>query len=312
MEAQRIETLNRLPKRVPDGHKGTFGSVAVIGGSAGMHQDDEFSAMMLGTPALAAMGAIRAGCGLVKIAAPMPIMESVLTLAPFATGFGLEVDHERAIVASSAAVILDELVRTDDVIVVGPGMGNGLEIEQVVMRLIGQEDVPVVVDADGLNALAEMTDFTRDVRATMVLTPHPGEAKRLMDVLSITGNPGGNENERVQVCTEIAQRVGCLVVLKGKGTVVSDGHRVWVCDRGCSAMGVGGTGDVLSGVIGSVIAQSKAHDSIDLFTACAIGVQAHAIAGERWVENHHASGGMIASELADEVAGAIESLRSDS
>jgi ADP-dependent NAD(P)H-hydrate dehydratase / NAD(P)H-hydrate epimerase len=305
MDAQRIETLPALPERPLDGHKGTFGTVAIVGGSAGMHHDEQFAATMIGAPALAALGAVRAGCGLVKIASPSPIIESVLTLAPFATGFGLEVDAHRAIIASSAAPIIDELVRTSGAIVVGPGMGIGDEIGQIVVRLVGQDDVPVVVDADGLNALASMPDFVRDIRASMVLTPHPGEAKRLMSALAISGDPAGDESERVRVCTALAQRIGCVVVLKGRGTVVSDGHRVWVCTHGTPAMGVGGTGDVLSGVIGSLIAQR----GVDLFFACAIGVEAHAIAGERWVQSHQASGGMIASELADGLVGVIEGMR---
>lgn len=305
MDAQRIESLTKLPKRAPDGHKGTFGAVGIIGGAAGMHIGDEFAATMLGAPALAAMGAIRSGCGLIKIAAPAPIIESVLTLAPFATGFGLEVDADRAIIPSNAAPIIDELVRTTNAIVVGMGMGTGHETQQIVTRLIGQEDVPIVLDADGLNALASMQDFTRDVRATMVMTPHPGEAKRLLAALSIAGDPAGDESSRIQACTALAQRVGCIVVLKGKGTVVSDGHRYWVCDHGHPALSVGGTGDVLAGVIGSVIAQKN----IDLFMACAIGVQAHAIAGEHWASSHHATGGMIASELANELASVIESMR---
>jgi hydroxyethylthiazole kinase-like uncharacterized protein yjeF len=304
MDAQRVETLPKLPRRPEDGHKGTFGTVGIIGGSAGRHHDEDFAATMLGAPALAAMGAIRSGCGLVKIVTPMPIVEAVLTLAPFATGFGVEVDADRLMIASSAAPIIDEIVRTSDAIVVGPGMGTGHEVGQIVVRLVGQEEVAIVVDADGLNALAAMPDFGRDVRANMVLTPHPGEAKRLMDNLSIAGEPTGDESDRIEACIGLAQRIGCVVVLKGSGTVVSDGHRVWVCDRGCSAMGVGGTGDVLSGVIGGLIAQG-----IDLFKASTLGVLAHALAGERWVESHGGTGGMIASELAEELVGVLEGMR---
>jgi len=304
MDAQRIETLETLSRRPDEGHKGTFGTVGIIGGSAGRHHNEDFAATMLGAPALTAMGAIRSGCGLVKIVTPMPIINAVLTLVPFATGFGIEVNDHRAMIPSSAAAIIDELVRTSDAIVIGPGMGTGHEVGQIVVRLVGQEETPVVVDADGLNALAAMPDFGRDVRANLVLTPHPGEAKRLMDNLSIAGDPAGNETQRLEVCVGIAQRLGCLVVLKGSRTVVSDGRRVWVCNRGCSAMGVGGTGDVLSGVIGGLIAQGG-----DLFMSCAIGVQAHAIAGERWIESHGGRGGMIAGELADELIAVLETMR---
>ena len=317
MDAQRIDSLPILPARPLDGHKGTFGSVGIVGGCARVQMDDtpddHTPAVMLGAPALAAMGAIRAGCGLVKIAVPTPIMEAVLTLAPFATGFGIEVDEQRAMIPSQAAAITNELVRTTQALIVGPGLGSGPEIDRLMARLITQEDTPMVVDADALNALSRIPAFAGDVRATMILTPHPGEARRLMDALKLHGNPDGDDHQRAKACIALAQRIGCIVVLKGRGTVVSDGHRVWTCSCGHPAMGVGGTGDVLSGVIGSLVAQTRAnpatHQAIDLFTASTIGVQAHAMAGERWADQHHASGGMIASELADECVGAIESLR---
>tara|TARA_A100001391_G_scaffold145797_2_gene103436 strand:- start:1123 stop:2097 length:975 start_codon:yes stop_codon:yes gene_type:complete len=321
MDAQRIDSLPNLPARPLDGNKGTFGSVGIVGGCARVANEDTLDdrladalpAVMLGAPALAAMGAIRAGCGLVKIAAPTPIIEAVLTLAPFATGFGIEVDEHRAMIPSQAAAITDELVRTTNALVVGPGLGSGPEIDRLMARLITQEDTPMIVDADALNALSRIPDFAGDVRSAMILTPHPGEARRLMDALNLKSNPDGNDSERAKACIALAQRIGCIVVLKGKGTVVSDGHRVWTCSCGHLAMGVGGTGDVLSGVIGSLIAQLRAnpvaHQAIDLFTASAIGVQAHAMAGEQWADQHHASGGMIASELADECVPAIESLR---
>ena len=309
MTTQRIDTLPKLPARPDDAHKGTFGTVAIVGGAAGMHHDDEFEPTMLGAPALAAMGTIRSGCGLVKIAAPAPIIEHVLTLAPFATGYGLEVDHARGIIAAHAAPVLDELCTTCSVVVAGMGMGSSHTTGQIVTRLLAQEDCPVVIDADGLNALCAMPGFDRDVRASAVFTPHPGEAKRLLAALSIDADPAGDESQRIDACTRIAQRLGCIVVLKGKGTVVSDGHRVWVCAHGSPALAAGGTGDVLAGVIGSIIAQTRENTSIDLLHAAAIGVQAHAIAGERWSASHQGEGGLIASELADELSGVVHSLR---
>lgn len=309
MSTDRIESLPSLPRRPEDGHKGTFGTVAIVGGCAGMHRDDEFEPTMLGAPALGAMGAIRAGCGLVKIAAPSPIIEQVLTLAPFATGYGLETDHARSINASHSAPVLDELTRSCSVIVAGMGMGGAHCVAQIIVRLLNQEMVPVVIDADGLNALSTLPEFDREIRAIAVLTPHPGEARRLMQSLSIDGDPAGDESQRVDACARIAQRLGCVVVLKGKGTVVSDGHRVWVCERGSPALAAGGTGDVLAGVIGSIIAQTRSDQSVDLLHAAAIGVQAHAIAGERWAESHESDGGLMANELSEQLPGVISSLR---
>lgn len=309
MSTDRIESLPSLPHRPDDGHKGTFGTVAIVGGCAGMHRDDEFEPTMLGAPALSAMGAIRAGCGLVKIAAPSPIIEQVLTLAPFATGYGLETDHARSINASHSAPVLDELTRSCSVIVAGMGMGGAHCVAQIIVRLLNQEMVPVVIDADGLNALSTLPEFDREIRASAVLTPHPGEARRLMQSLSIDGDPAGDESQRIDACARLAQRLGSVVVLKGKGTVVSDGHRVWVCERGSPALAAGGTGDVLSGVIGSVIAQTRDDSSLDLLHAAALGVQAHAIAGERWAESHDGDGGLMANELSEQLPGVISSLR---
>ncbi len=309
MSTERIESLPSLPNRPEDGHKGTFGSVAIVGGCAGMHRDDEFEPTMLGAPALSAMGAIRSGCGLVKIAAPSPIIEQVLSLAPFATGYGLETDHARSINASHAAPVLDELTRSCSVIVAGMGMGGAHCVAQIIVRLLNQEMVPIVIDADGLNALASLPEFDREIRASAVLTPHPGEARRLMRSLSIDGDPAGDESQRIDACTRLAQRLGCVVVLKGRGTVVSDGHRVWVCERGSPALAAAGTGDVLAGVIGSIIAQTRDDASIDLLHAAALGVQAHAIAGERWAESHEGDGGLMANELAELLPGVISSLR---
>ncbi len=309
MSTDRIESLPHLPQRPSDGHKGTFGTVAIIGGCAGMHKDDEFEPTMLGAPALAAMGAIRSGCGLVKIAAPAPIIEHTLTLAPFATGYRLETDHARSINASHAAPVLDELAQTCSVIVAGMGMGSTHCVAQIIVRLLNQEGCPVVIDADGLNAMSQLPEFDREIRASTVLTPHPGEARRLMQSLAIEGDPAGDESQRIDACTRLAQRLGCVVVLKGKGTVVSDGHRVWVCQRGSPALAAAGTGDVLAGVIGSIIAQTREVASIDLLHAAALGVQAHAIAGERWAESHEGDGGLMANELSELLPGVMNTLR---
>tara|TARA_E500000318_G_scaffold2060_2_gene2983 strand:+ start:145837 stop:146769 length:933 start_codon:yes stop_codon:yes gene_type:complete len=309
MSTDHIESLPMLPHRPDDGHKGTFGTVAIVGGCAGMHRDDEFEPTMLGAPALTAMGAIRSGCGLVKIAAPAPIIEHTLTLAPFATGYGLETDHARSINASHAAPVLDELAQTSSVIVAGMGMGSAHCVAQIIVRLLNQEMIPVVIDADGLNAMSQLPEFDREIRASAVLTPHPGEARRLMQSLAIEGDPAGDEPQRIDACTRLAQRLGCVMVLKGKGTVVSDGRRVWVCERGSPALAAGGTGDVLAGVIGSIIAQTRSDQSVDLLHAAAIGVQAHAIAGERWAESHDGDGGLMANELSEQLPGVISSLR---
>ncbi len=304
---ETVESIPTLPPRPADGHKGTFGRVGVVGGCAGSDP------RMVGAPALAALGAVRAGCGLVKIAAPGAIIDAVLTLAPFATGLALPTDDRGGLSASGSAERFDELAGVSDALVVGPGLGRSDGARAVVLRTVLQEDAPAVLDADGLNILCELPEFWRDVRATLVLTPHPGEARRLMDALSIRGDPAGTGDERTDACVAMARRLGCVVVLKGAGTVVSDGLRAWVCRAGHPCLGTGGTGDVLAGVIGGLAAGWTAGGATggDLFGRVQAGVQAHAAAGEAWARASGATGGMTPQDLAGLIPAEIERLRSE-
>ncbi|MCC5823601.1 MAG: NAD(P)H-hydrate dehydratase [Phycisphaerales bacterium] len=299
---ETIETIPPLPVRPRDGHKGTFGRVGVVGGCA---SDDP---RMVGAPALAALGAARSGCGLVKIGAPGSILDAALTLAPFATGLALPMGLD-GLDPAGAAERFDELAAGVDALCVGVGLGQSRGARAVVLRSVLQEDAPVVLDADGLNLLASEPEFWRELRASLVLTPHPGEARRLMEALSLRGDPAGDEAGRVGVCVALARRLGCLVVLKGSGTAVSDGLRAWVCRAGHPCLGTGGTGDVLAGVLAGLIAQSHADPARDLFSIVQAGVQAHAEAGEAWAAASGATGGMTPTDLAGLIPARVEALR---
>ncbi len=303
---ETVETIPPLPARPADGHKGAFGRVGVVGGSAA---DDP---RMIGAPALAALGAARAGCGLVKIAAPAPILDAVLTLAPFATGLALPMTPDGPDPALSAQRF-DELAAGSDALCVGPGLGRSPGAQALTLRAMLQEDAPAVLDADALNTLCAMPEFWRDLRARLVLTPHPGEARRLLDALGLRADPAGNDAQRTEACVSLARRLGCVVVLKGAGTVVSDGLRAWTCRAGHPCLGTGGTGDVLAGVIAGLIAgliaQQHARPGRDLFACAQAGVQAHARAGEAWAAEHHATGGMVPTDLADLIPAQVEALR---
>lgn len=304
-----IDTIPPLPQRPSEGHKGTFGRVAVVGGCAA---DDP---RMIGAPALTALGAVRTGCGLVKVAAPEPILDRVLGIVPFATGLALPTDAGGDLDAPAAAERFDQLAGQSDALAVGMGLGRSDGARAVVIRAIVQEDAPLVLDADGLNLLATVPEFWRDLRAHAVLTPHPGEARTLMKALSLPADPGhdpaGDRPARIAACAAIAQRLGCVVVLKGQNTVVSDGLRAWVCRAGHPCLATGGTGDVLTGVIAGLIAQARAGRAAtpDLFACAQAGVEAHAHAGMAWAEAHHASGGMTPTDLADLIPPQIERLR---
>lgn len=289
----------KLPGRDPRGHKGTFGTVVVVGGCCTSGR------RMVGAPALCATAALRSGCGLAKLVVPAPIMNAAIVICPSATGIPLPVDDEGEILGSEAAAVLDGQFPTAHAIIVGPGLGAGESVKATALRCVQQEQCPVVVDADAINALAEIPELWRDFRAAAVLTPHPGEFSRLAEALNIDADPV-TEQTRPAAAAAMAQRLGCIVVLKGAGTIVSDGQRTWKNTTGGSMLGTAGTGDVLSGLIAGLAAQfvtigvrKSPAQPLDLFDVARISVHAHGLAGERWSREHGAGGGLMAMELAD-------------
>lgn len=315
--------LPRLPARGTSSHKGTFGTVAVVGGCAAG------GVRMIGAPALAAMGALRAGAGLAKLVMPEPVLTAALGMCPSATGVPLAVDEATGeVVAHEAASTLDGVFESATVVAVGPGLGHWAGSRAATLRVIQQELLPVVVDADAINCLAATPEFVRDFRAAAVLTPHPGEFRRLCEGMGLRGDLGlAQSGGREKACEQMAQRLGRVVVLKGEGTVVSDGLRTWVCPRGHPCMATGGTGDVLTGLIAGLIAQfcprveqmlmrakvpampADPARPLDLYDAARVGVWVHACAGEAWAAAKGASGGMLAMELGEFVPGVVETLR---
>ncbi len=284
------------------GHKGTFGTVLIVGGSAG-------DARMIGAPVLAACGAARAGAGLIRILAPAPIIDAVIGAALFATGVAVPVAPGGLMDPQAAVLCFDRYAATASSIVIGPGFGAGPAVSALVLRAITQDAVPVVLDADAIGELATHPEIWKDLRAPAVLTPHPGEFVRLERAVgsSSSGSTPATDAEREERCATLAQRLGAVVVLKGAGTIVSDGHRMWRCEAGHPCLATGGTGDVLAGVIGGLIA--SADRPCDCFTLAAIAVMAHARAGETWARTRAASAGMLATELSELIPPELENLR---
>ncbi|MCW5766083.1 MAG: NAD(P)H-hydrate dehydratase [Phycisphaeraceae bacterium] len=304
--------LPPLPKRDPAGHKGTFGTVAVVGGcSAG-------ASRMSGAPALAAAAALRAGAGLVRLFVPAPILDAAITICPAATGQAIPTDAAGAVEPHEAAAAIDRAASAADVLAVGPGLGVGPGPAALSLRAVQQHDVPVVIDADALNNLAEIPELTRDFHAAAVLTPHPGEYRRLADALNINADPA-DPAARPAAAEALAQRLGCIVVLKGAGSIITDGQRTIVNATGSAALATAGTGDVLTGLIAALVAQfvapPAAHPALrkanptkplDLFQAAAWGVHLHGLAADLWVQARGASTGLLATELADFIPRALE------
>lgn len=308
-----------IPPRDHRGHKGTFGTVVVVGGCAIP------ATRMVGAPALAALGALRAGAGLVKLACPSAVLDGAMALCPSATGIALANDADGNLIAHEAAQSLDAIVNDlagrPGAIVIGPGLGHGEGPRAAALRLAQQQEVPIIIDADALNALAEIPELFRDFHARAILTPHPGEFKRLAASLRITHDPI-NPGTREAAAIALAQRLGCVVVLKGHATVVTDGLNTWTCTRGHACLATAGTGDVLTGIIAALVAQfvptsiATMHPKappdptrLTLMQAARAAVQAHALAGEAWSNSRAAAAGMLATELADLLPQALESLR---
>jgi NAD(P)H-hydrate epimerase len=249
----------RLPARPAGGHKGTFGHVLVVGGSEGK----------TGAACLASEAALRAGAGLVTAAAPRSlhaIYEEKLTEC-----MTFPVDEGAAGCFGLASVPrLAAEAGARDVVVLGPGLGREAETARAVERLLAELERPTVVDADGLWPFAGRPEALRSA-AARVLTPHPGELSRLLE------RPARElERDRVAAARELARRSGAVAVLKGARTVVArpDGA-VRINPTGGPGLASGGTGDVLAGAIGALLAQR-----LEPFDAAALGVYLHGLAGE--------------------------------
>ncbi|MBX3404661.1 MAG: NAD(P)H-hydrate dehydratase [Phycisphaeraceae bacterium] len=312
--------LPRLPRRAPDSHKGTAGTVAIVGGSCAG------GTRMIGAPALSALGALRAGAGLAKLVMPAPILNEGLVLCPGATGIEIPCGEGGLFAPHVAAEVVDRALANCTCIAVGPGLGVSDGACAAVLRAVQNEERPLVLDADGINALARIPEFLRDFRAAAVLTPHPGEFRTLVGAMGMKGDLGLSQSREL-ACEQLAQRLGRVVVLKGRGTVVSDGLRTWTCTAGHPCLATAGTGDVLTGVIAAVIAHfvppmdqlllrakfaqmpADAAQPLDLFDAARLAVWAHARAGETWAANTGAEAGLLATELAGLIPAALEELR---
>ncbi|HEX4055355.1 MAG TPA: NAD(P)H-hydrate dehydratase [Tepidisphaeraceae bacterium] len=252
----RIKLPPPLPPRPVDGHKGLFGRVLIVGGSLDM----------IGAPTLAGAAALRMGSGLVQIAMPVQVLAAALSVVPEL--IGLSLDESKA----STRKLLDAADKAD-VLAIGPGLGQSRSIGQRLDALF-RLDKPMVVDADALNYLASLQRWPKFFAAKAVLTPHPGEMKRLAKLIGRSDVPS-DEKGRIAIAAEAATAFGQVVVLKGHRTVVTDAKNVYVNNTGDSSLSKAGAGDVLSGILASLIGQG-----IDRFAAACAAVHLHGRAGE--------------------------------
>ena len=273
--AERI--LDRYPHRGREGSKFTSGTVVVAGGATGL----------TGAPAMAALAAQRAGAGYVQVAVPRP--------AELAVGLRLLEGMVRALPDEDGSHTpeglddLAELAARAGSVVLGPGLGRAKGAAAFARRSASTLDVPVLIDADGLNAHAGILDHLRERSAPTVLTPHAGELGRLLEVDSATVT-----RQRLRSVREAAELSGAVVLLKGHDTLVAaPGGPVAISPGGTPALATAGTGDVLSGTIGALLAKG-----MDAFEAAALGALAHVRAGLAAAERHGADH-VIARDVID-------------
>ena len=262
--------LDILPDRSPDSHKGTYGRVLLLCGSVGY----------TGAAALAAMGALRSGAGLVYLGVPESIyaIEAVKLLEPVV--FPLA-DQGGMFSSNSISRVLERLEGMDAVLI-GPGIGRSEGTSCLVKAVLENYNGPMVLDADGINVLSDHTDILRGRKGITVLTPHPGEFARL----------GGRlDCERTLAAIELSRKLGAIVVLKGHETVVTDGEKTYLNPTGNPGMAVGGSGDVLAGMIVGFLGQG-----ISALDAAACAVWLHGRAGDECAMNM-GQYGMLPSDI---------------
>ena len=255
MKSLNHETaLSILPDRAQDAHKGDFGRILLLCGARGY----------TGAAYLAAMGALRSGAGLVFLGVPESIYAIEAVKLNEAIVFPLP-DEDGGLSAAAVPEIMERLPKMDAVLI-GPGLGQGSGTFEVVKAVLENAACPVVLDADGINLIASHKDIVRGRTAPTILTPHAGEFARLSDKAV---------EDRKTAAEQMAQNLNCIMLLKGHNTVVTDGITTYINPTGNPGMAVGGSGDVLAGIIASLLGQG-----IELLKAAACGAWIHGAAGD--------------------------------
>lgn len=254
LELNHEKFMDILPDRDPQAHKGDFGRILLLCGSRGY----------TGAAALAALGALRCGAGLVYLGVPESIYTIVATKLLEPVVFPLS--DKNGMFAADSTDLLSEKLKRMDAVLIGPGVGLSEGSERVLTHVLTSFNGPIVIDADGINLLKAHKDILRGRTAPVILTPHEGEFARF------TGCP---ITDRVRDAAELAGDLGVIVLLKGRNSVITDGSVCYINPTGNPGMAVGGSGDVLAGMITALLGQG-----ISPLEAAACGAWLHGAAGD--------------------------------
>jgi NAD(P)H-hydrate epimerase len=249
-----------LPRRARQGHKGTYGTVLGIAGSRGM----------AGAAALAGRAALLAGAGLVRLAVPDPILETVAGFYPEITTIPCPADSLGRFSLSALELLLTQVEKCTTLFI-GPGLGRSAELDRLVPQLLQKISKPVIADADALNAIS--VSGMKPFNAPVVLTPHAGEFARLRNVPT---PPEDEAEARIAAAKDFARQYNVVLVLKGHKTIITDGERLVLNSTGNPGMATGGSGDVLTGMIAGLTAQNFS----SLYETVRLAVYLHGLAGD--------------------------------
>ena len=284
----RIRAVPVLPRRAKDAYKTQFGRVLIVGGCRGM----------IGAPALAANAALRGGAGLATVAVPAVIQLTVAGLCPCATSIPLACDEAGGLTRAAIRQFRDA-AGAADVIALGPGLAvSGMNLQLVQSAL--EQEKPLVLDAGGLMNLVKIEGWPALRRCPLILTPHPGEFSHL------TGEPSRHvQADRLNAAAGAARRwqgmtrLSLVCVLKGAGTVVTDGRRAYVNATGNPGLATGGSGDVLTGLAAAMLGQR-----LPPFEAACLAAWVHGRAGDLAAKKL-GQASMIAGDLLDYLPAAM-------
>ena len=283
----KCEVSSLIPVRSKDANKGSFGRVFIISGSKGM----------TGAGCLTAKAALRSGAGLVYIGVPSSLWPIYASSTTEAITIPLD-DDGNGRLSHSLIDKIDTIIEKKDVIAIGPGLSVNDAIIEIVESIIKKARVPLVIDADALNAISTDVSVLKHLKVPAVLTPHPGEMSRLtgIDIAYIQKN-------RLEVAREFAARWNVITVLKGSRTIVAkpDGT-LFLNTTGNPGMATAGSGDVLTGIIASLIGQKMIPED-----AAVAGVYIHGLAGDEAC-GKKGECGMIAGDIVEELPGTLRSL----
>lgn len=277
-----------LAKRVPNSHKGTYGRVAIIGGSRGM----------TGAPYLASMAALRAGAGLVYTIVPKSL-ETIMSIKLTEAIIRPVEDKGRGCFTKDSLNPILEVLENMDVVAIGPGMGVDEDKILIVEEIIKNFKGPIIIDADGINCLSLKPDILSGHQNPIIITPHPGELARLAKK-----NVKEIQDNRVYYSNYISGKYNIIVVLKGFNTIVAHyKNSIYVNETGNPGMATAGSGDVLTGIIASFAGQG-----LSLFDSGRLGVYCHGLAGDLGSQDK-GEYGLIATDIIDNIPYSIKTIQ---